>query len=166
VGATRIWLPELRDAASGMTDALKEVDRLPRDPVLITAFLAKDPASLLIRLKSSTKDVERGRAIAHWRDDYPDPKHPAAVRRWLSQLGEYASDLLELRHDKALAAAVDAVRARNDPLTLKDLAVNGEDLIATGVRPGPDVGERLRQLLDEVLEDPTRNTRDYLLSRV
>jgi hypothetical protein len=34
------------------------------------------------------------------------------------------------------------------------------------VRPGPDVGETLRRLLDEVLEDPTRNSREYLISRV
>jgi tRNA nucleotidyltransferase (CCA-adding enzyme) len=58
------------------------------------------------------------------------------------------------------------VRAAGDPLTLQELAVDGDDLIAGGVRPGPDVGEALRRLLAEVLEDPRRNTRDYLLSRV
>jgi tRNA nucleotidyltransferase (CCA-adding enzyme) len=46
------------------------------------------------------------------------------------------------------------------------LAVKGEDLMQAGVRPGPDVGERLRELMDEVLDDPSRNTREYLLSRV
>src|SRR5439155_1447589 len=40
------------------------------------------------------------------------------------------------------------------------------DLIAAGVRPGPDVGETLQRLLAEVLEDPSRNTKPYLLSRV
>src|SRR5690242_12480909 len=64
VGATRIWLPEL-GAGSREPGA---VDRLPRDPVLITAYLAKDPASLLIRLKCANKDIERGRAIGKWRD--------------------------------------------------------------------------------------------------
>ena len=85
-----------------LEDALKTVDKLPRDPVLITAFLSKDPASLLIRLKSSNRDIERGRAIGQWgqSDRYPDPKNPAAVRRWLSQVGESAADLLELRRDK------------------------------------------------------------------
>ena len=58
------------------------------------------------------------------------------------------------------------IRSAGDPLTLKDLAIKGEDLIAAGVRPGPDVGDRLRQLLDEVLDDPARNTREYLLTRV
>ncbi len=59
-----------------------------------------------------------------------------------------------------------AIRAAKDPLTLADLAVKGDDLIAAGVRPGPDVGETLQQLLGEVLEDPARNTREHLLQRV
>src|SRR5205823_14003668 len=96
VGATRIWLPEIRDAGGGMRDALKAVDKLPRDPVLVTAFLASDPASLLTRLKSSNKDIERARAIGEWRDKYPDPKHLPEVRRWVSQGGEYADGLLAL----------------------------------------------------------------------
>src|SRR5947209_13282421 len=73
VGAARIWLPEIRDAGGGMRDAFKAVDKLPRDPVLITSFLASDPASLLTRLKCSSKDIERGRAIGQWRDKYRDP---------------------------------------------------------------------------------------------
>ena len=168
VGAARIWLPEIRDAGGGMRDALKAVDKLPRDPVLITAFLASDPASLLTRLKSSNKDIERGRAIGQWRDKYPDPKHVPDVRRWLSQVGEYADDLLVLlpAPRSPLPKLVESIRAAKDPLTVKDLAVNGDDLLAAGVRPGPDVGETLERLLAEVLEEPTRNTRDYLLSRV
>jgi len=159
-----------------MRDALKAVDKLPRDPVLITAFLASDPASLLTRLKSSNKDIERGRAIGHWRDNYPDAKHVPEVRRWLSQVGEYADDLLQLlpAHPASriphpgsdLAKVVAAIRAAKDPLIVKDLAVKGDDLLAAGLRPGPEVGETLERLLAEVLEDPTRNTREYLLSRV
>jgi tRNA nucleotidyltransferase (CCA-adding enzyme) len=164
VGAARIWLPEL--GAGNETRETGHVDKLPRDPVLISAYLAKDPASLLTRLKCSNRDIERGRAIGQWRDKYPDPKNPVSVRRWLSQVGEYAGDLLELRPDKTLVATVAGIRSRNDPLTLKDLVVKGEDLIESGMRPGPDVGERLKQLLDDVLEDPARNTREYLLSRV
>ncbi len=65
-----------------------------------------------------------------------------------------------------LKQVVASIRAARDPLTLQDLAVNGTELIAAGVRPGPEVGETLARLLGEVLEDPTRNTRQYLLSRV
>ena len=151
-----------------MREAWKAVDKLPRDPVLITAFLASDPASLLTRLKSSNKDIERGRAIGQWRDKYPEPKHVSDVRRWLSQVGEHADDLLILlpAPGSPLPKVVEAIRAAKDPLTVRDLAVKGEDLLAAGVRPGPEVGETLGRLLAEVLEDPARNTRDYLLSRV
>jgi tRNA nucleotidyltransferase (CCA-adding enzyme) len=169
VGAVRIWLPELRDP--GASGDAKAVDKLPRDPVLITAFLARNPASLLTRLKCSNKDIERGRAIGEWRDKYPDPTRLPAVRRWLAATGAYADDLLTLLPVSAVAGSpltqvVASIRAAKDPLTLQDLAVNGTDLIAAGVRPGPDVGETLARLLGEVLEDPARNTRQYLLSRV
>ncbi len=169
VGAVRIWLPELR--APGASGEGKAVDKLPRDPVLITAFLARDPASLLTRLKCSNKDIERGRAIGEWRDNYPDPTHLPAVRRWLAATGASADDLLTVLPVSSAAGSplkkvVAAIRAARDPLTLQDLAVNGNDLIAAGVRPGPEVGETLTRLLGEVLEDPARNTRQYLLSRV
>jgi len=163
VGATRIWLPEL---GAGSTEQ-GAVDKLPRDPVLISASLAKDPASLLTRLKCSNKDIERGRTIGLWRDKYPDAKDPAAIRRWLAAVGESADDLLTLLPaPRSVLPAVMKVRAANPPLVLKDLAVKGDDLIAAGVRPGPGVGETLQRLLDEVLEDPSRNTKEYLLSRV
>ena len=155
-------------AGSGSLNAL---DKLPRDPVLITAFLASDPASLLTRLKSSNRDIERGRAVGRWRDKYPDAKHVPEVRRWLSQVGDYADDLLVLLTGGAaprslLPKVVESIRAAKDPLAVKDLALKGDDLLAAGVRPGPEVGDTLERLLAEVLEDPTRNTRDYLLSRV
>jgi len=174
VGATRIWLPELGTGSGGGGGAEgggvehRAVDKLPRDPVLVSAYLAKDPASLLIRLKCSNKDIDRGRAIGRWRDKYPDTKDPVAIRRWLAATGEHADDLLALLPGGSapLQKAVAAVRGKNPPLALKDLAVNGADVIAAGVRPGPDVGDALARLLEEVLEDPTRNTKEYLLSRV
>ena len=95
VGAARIWLPEIRKTGNGKGETGK-VDKLPRDPVLVTAYLASDPASLLTRLKVSNRDIERGRAIGEWRDKYSDPRHLPAVRMWLSQVGEYADDLLAL----------------------------------------------------------------------
>ena len=168
IGAARIWLPEI--GAQGEPRAAKAIDALPRDPVLVTAFLATDAASLLTRLKCANRDIERGRAMREWRDRYPDPKRVADVRRWLSQTGSAADDLLTqltaLSPRAALPKVVAAIRAARDPLTLKDLAVRGEDLITAGVRPGPDVGEMLQRLLGDVLEDPRRNSRDHLLARV
>src|SRR5438445_728138 len=65
-----------------------------------------------------------------------------------------------------LPTVVASRRAAKDPLPLQGLAVDGNDLIAAGVRPGPDVGEALERLLGEVLEDPSRNTKQYLLAHV
>jgi tRNA nucleotidyltransferase (CCA-adding enzyme) len=179
IGAARIWLPETTGRGGGRDEAARDaraVDRVGRDPVLVTAYLAHDAASLLTRLKCSVRDIERGRAIREWRERYPDPRQPAAVRRWLADTGARADDLLALLPalDAAggpaaaarLRKAVSRVRAARDPLTVKDLAVDGNDLLAAGVRPGPDVGETLHRLLGEVLDDPARNTREYLLSRV
>ncbi|MGE5142137.1 MAG: hypothetical protein ACM3OA_01725, partial [Acidobacteriota bacterium] len=59
----RIWLPEIRGAGPVERGA---VDKLPRDPVLVSSLLASDPASLLTRLKCATRDIERGRAIREW----------------------------------------------------------------------------------------------------
>src|SRR5206468_10773809 len=102
------------------------------------------------------------------RAKHPDPTPVPDVRRSLSQVREYADELLVLRPAprSPLPQLVESIRAAKDPLTVTDLAVNGDDLLAAGVRPGPDVGETLERLLAEVLEEPTRNTRDYLLSRV
>ena len=48
---------------------------------------------------------------------------------------------------------------------VKTLAVSGRDLLSAGFMPGRKMGEVLELLLEEVLEDPEKNTREYLLSR-
>ena len=47
--------------------------------------------------------------------------------------------------------------------SLKDLAVNGSDLIALGMRPGPQLGAALDRLLDAVINGELPNNRDALL---
>jgi tRNA nucleotidyltransferase (CCA-adding enzyme) len=56
-------------------------------------------------------------------------------------------------------------RERSSPHRLRDLAVNGADLIDVGYRPGPELGRALDRLLHEVVGDPSLNRRDWLLSR-
>jgi tRNA nucleotidyltransferase (CCA-adding enzyme) len=56
-------------------------------------------------------------------------------------------------------------RERRQPHRLADLAVDGSDLIALGFTPGPALGETLRELLHDVVEEPSLNTRDALLAR-
>ena len=56
-------------------------------------------------------------------------------------------------------------RERRHPHRLKDLAVDGDDLIAMGIPPGPELGRLLHDLLHDVVEDPSRNTKTELLRR-
>lgn len=64
---------------------------------------------------------------------------------------------------KKLLAIWDEIVQRGDPLTLKDLAVDGQDLIRAGKKPGKALGECLAYLLRRVLADPQLNTKDKLM---
>lgn len=50
-------------------------------------------------------------------------------------------------------------------VSLKTLAVTGSDLIEAGMKPGKEIGEVLQKLLEEVLEEPSLNTKDILLNK-
>ena len=105
------------------------------------------------------------------------------VRRAVNKIGEdlfddfilvKKADLLAqsmyLRKEKlSNLAAWDAcyreIREAEECVSLRTLAVNGKDLIAAGLQPGRELGDILKQLLDEVLETPEKNEKDYLISR-
>jgi tRNA nucleotidyltransferase/poly(A) polymerase len=67
-------------------------------------------------------------------------------------------DLLDLR--QRLRMAID----QKTPLSLKELAVNGDDLQRLGIPAGPRLGQILQMLLGHVLDDPAQNTRARLLA--
>ena len=48
-------------------------------------------------------------------------------------------------------------------VSLKTLAVTGRDLIHEGMKPGPQLGATLQQLLEVVLEEPEMNEKEKLL---
>ena len=48
-------------------------------------------------------------------------------------------------------------------ISLKMLAVTGNDLIKAGMKPGKEVGQTLHHFLELVLEEPEKNSREYLL---
>ena len=50
--------------------------------------------------------------------------------------------------------------------SLKELAVNGKDLIALGIEPGRAMGDCLNKMMEAVLNDPSKNTKDYLISLI
>ena len=54
--------------------------------------------------------------------------------------------------------------AYRDPLSTADLAIDGSDLMEIGIPAGPAIGTVLRRLLELVIEDPSRNTREFLLA--
>lgn len=47
-------------------------------------------------------------------------------------------------------------------VTMADLAIDGKALIELGMKPGRELGQILRQLLDMVIENPELNTREQL----
>ncbi len=51
-------------------------------------------------------------------------------------------------------------------LSLKDLAVTGRDLIREGCAPGPELGRILNEMLQDVLEHPEHNNKEYLLQSI
>jgi tRNA nucleotidyltransferase (CCA-adding enzyme) len=102
-----------------------------------------------------------------------------AARRFLAEHGEaVAFDLVAVKRAdlrgkdpgpeefEALGRLEALLEAeRSSPTTLRELAVDGDDLISIGFRQGPELGRALRLLLDEVVEDPSRNERTALLAR-
>jgi tRNA nucleotidyltransferase (CCA-adding enzyme) len=167
-GAAAIWLAELLHSdGSSLPSAASSPP--PRDPVLLTALLASEPAGLLRRLRASNGEIARAHAMTVGPAE-PEGGDQAAVRRWLAQVGAAADDLIALYrlrrgNDPAWVGAVTAIRERGDPLSRGDLAITGKDLEALGLS-GKRIGETLATLLDRVLEEPALNTREQLLALV
>ena len=54
------------------------------------------------------------------------------------------------------------IREAGDAVTIKDMAIGGNEIIELGIKPGPAVGDILQKLLECVLENPEKNTPDEL----
>jgi len=105
----------------------------------------------------------------------------SAVRRWVQRVGaEHVDDLLEIaRADSVgkregsygkldvlgeLRRRLDALNVADIPLRIRDLVVDGRDLmVELGLPPGPLIGRVLNHLLELVVDDPDLNRRDALL---
>lgn len=158
------WMPGL------VPSPPREPADLPRDPVLLTAFLVRDAAETLERLRASRAEIERVAAIEQG-PAAPRATDALTVRRWLSGVTPgVARDLLTLAQlsrgeEPAWGPVLREIVDRGDPVTRGDLALSGRDLVASGVPQGPEVGRILGALLDWVLEDPARNSREALIGR-
>lgn len=116
--------------------------------------------------------------------DYRMPAAPKNVRRAMNKIGE---DIflyyMEVRRADVLAQSeyrraeklenLDEVEQtyaeiieKGQCVSLKELAVTGRDLIRAGMKPGKEIGEKLNELLNLVIENPEMNTRETLLNYI
>jgi tRNA nucleotidyltransferase (CCA-adding enzyme) len=138
---------------------------------------------VLRRLKFDNETIRTTEKLIYYHD-YRVALKPSSVRKLISLVGEELFPLLLQVQRADLLAQSMYMRAekmnqldeidriyreileRRDCLSLKDLAVNGRDLIEAGMKPGKEIGAILQEMLQEVLEDPSKNTKEYLLTRV
>lgn len=77
-----------------------------------------------------------------------------------------ASGSAEEPQASACLPIFEKVVAQNLPLSIRDLAITGRDLMALGVEPGPTVRRLLQDALEQCIECSTPNTREALLHLV
>lgn len=139
---------------------------------------------LLSRLRFSTDEREHIVALVrHHIICYDDQWSDAAVRRWLRRVTpELAEDLYVLCHADIVAKGrehaedlknleglkrhVARVMSEGAAFGVKDLAIDGRTLMQElGLPPSRRIGEVLRELLEDVIENPSLNERSKLLAR-
>lgn len=116
--------------------------------------------------------------------DYRMPATSGNVRRMMARVGEELFPYyMEVRRADVLAQSMyqreekiknlDDIESLYREITeagqcvsLKTLAVSGRDLISAGMSPGKQIGEKLAELLEAVIEDPKLNVKEELLKRV
>jgi tRNA nucleotidyltransferase/poly(A) polymerase len=142
-------------------------------------------AEALLRLRYPNALRQRVVRIVRRHMFQPGKGDARRARRFLRRNGdELAFDLIDHKHADLLGKRgtggepppldeIDALlrfrqvveEERGSPHRLRDLAVDGNDLIEVGFRPGPQLGRILHELLDAVVDEPALNTRDQLLAR-
>ncbi len=136
-----------------------------------------DNVTALVRYHDSMRDCVAARQT-------PPVVNKRALRRLVSNIGRERFPLLmEVNLADNLAKtefakethlpALDAVRKAyeeiveaDDCLTLKELELNGKDLMAMGIAPGKEIGRILGACLEWVLDEPERNKKELLTEYV
>jgi len=136
----------------------------------------------LQELKFPKEKIDRIITLIRWHMFFSDPDQVtlSAVRRTIANVGkENIWDLLKLRRcdrigtgrpkeqpfrlRKYTAMVEEALR---DPISVKMLKIDGSRIMEiTGEKPGPKLGHTLHALLEEVLDDPLKNTSEYMEKR-
>ena len=140
-------------------------------------------AVILRRLKFDNDTINKVKKYVKYHD-YKIEATPRAVRRALNKIGkEYFREVLELKKADMLAQSTYQREEKEENLTqvtaiykeilqkqecvsLKELVVTGKDIIELGVPQGKQLGAVLQSLLEEVLENPQHNTKEYLSEKV
>lgn len=137
---------------------------------------------ILQRLRFSKKDADR---VAHLVKQHmffynTDEITDAGVRRLVKRIGrENLDDLMAIRIGDRMGSGCQKEKpyklvelerrirqVEKDPMDTTMLAIDGTEIMElTGLKPGREVGVLLRALLEDVLEDPSLNTADYLRKR-
>ena len=139
---------------------------------------AKITKKILHDLRFSRETVENVSNLVRWHMFFSDPDTVtlAAVRRTIQRVGkDHIKELLQLRMcdrigtgrpkeqpfrlRKYMSMVDEALR---DPISVGMLAIDGARIIQIGEKPGPRIGWILHALLEEVLEDPSKNKAGYL----
>lgn len=143
---------------------------------------ARMTQSILERLRLPRETIDTVVTLVRWHMFFADPDQItlSAVRRTITRVGEeHLEDLLNLRvcdrigtgrpkeqpfRFRKYKAMVD--EALRDPISVKLLKINGDRIMElSGEKPGRKLGYVLHALLEEALEDASRNTPEYLEKR-
>ena len=71
-----------------------------------------------------------------------------------------------LKHLDKIEKIYEEILEKGQCVSLKTLAVSGKDLIQAGMKPGKELGEKLGEFLEIVLDNPELNTKEALLARL
>jgi tRNA nucleotidyltransferase (CCA-adding enzyme) len=148
----------------------------------VSAQMAKQ---ILRRLKFDNDTIYMVSKLAAYHD-YGNGQEPDArsVRRAINKIGEDAFPALfqikradiyaqsdyqreeKLKNLDDWQRLYEEIREKKQCVSLKELAVSGSDLIEIGIKPGRQLGEILEKLLEAVIEEPERNTKERLLELI
>ncbi len=134
------------------------------------------------RFNLSKKQTDKLYRLVRWHLFTVDERQTdSAIRRFIKNVGvENIDDMMALRigdrlgggTQKAVSWRMEEFQKRikevlKKPFSIADLKINGHDAMKTvNIKPGPKVGEILQKLFEEVLEDSSKNNREYLLNRI
>ena len=143
---------------------------------------AKMTKKIMDRLKFPKKDIEKVVLLVRYHLFQSDPEKitDSAVRRILRNVShDNIWDLIDVRICDRIGSGVPKAepyrlrkfltmleKALREPVSLKQLKTNGAEIMEiAGIEPGPRVGFILNALMNEILDDPKKNEKEYLQSR-